>query len=79
MPVGLLKNGFGMAPDSAHTLPIEVDIHRQEHNKQPRSLLKSHVFMQKGRMRAGLSFIFSMMPNFFKTLERKFEKLHKTG
>lgn len=39
VPLGLLRNSFGLAPDSVHTLLM--DIHRQERSKQPRSLSKS--------------------------------------
>lgn len=83
MPVGLLRNGFGMAPDTVHTLLMEGDIPRQEHSKQLRNLSRSPIFIKKGRMRAGLSFTFSIMPisltlqeDFF--LRFLFIVLHKT-
>lgn len=53
-PVGLLRNGLGLAPNSVRTLLM--DIHRQETAQEPLQMLSSC------RWRAGLSFIFSIMP-----------------
>lgn len=48
-------------------------------SKQPRSLSKSPVFMQKGRVRAGLSFIFSIMPVSLTVWKENFKSHTKSG